>query len=405
MPETRPTTRHGGACEASPKDGVAAGTKRKVDKTSSPTSSHKQKAPKKQATIEETIGDDNKVSEDKETKDVSAGPENTREEAMTEESKEGNRADEKDEAKEGARAGEENGTDKAETNGSHAIEELSQREPKLPSNILEKGIIYFFVRNRVGIEDADSVSDLQRTYFVLRPLPAGAKIGDGALQDLENNRLFALPKKVLPKSHRDRFMAFVEKANTSIQDLKDNFFKGAEYETQTAGTRRLEPVTPVGEGVYAITRTEDRTTHLAYAITIPSDMGEVQQDLGLRSQGSFIMSVKNPERPGPASARLPQGPEYPKEIVEEFRGLAWTEVKPKYLDYPNTQILLIGENTKHAVEATQKDKKHGKGEPKRELERLEHEDELRVNHLHGDDSVFDDLGISKKDYPQVPTTW
>jgi hypothetical protein len=23
----------------------------------------------------------------------------------------------------------------------------------------------------------------------------------------------------------------------------------------------------------------------------------------------------------------------------------------------------------------------------------------------GDDSVFDDLKISKKDYPQVPTTW
>ena len=57
---------------------------------------------------------------------------------------------------------------------------------------------------------------------------------------LENNRLLALPKKSFPKSHSDRFMAFVEKAPTTIQDLKDNFFKGAEYETQTSGTRVSE---------------------------------------------------------------------------------------------------------------------------------------------------------------------
>lgn len=137
--------------------------------------------------------------------------------------------------------------------------------------------------------------------------------GEGALPDLGNNRLFALPKKVFPKSHNDRFMAFVEKANTSIHDLKEKFFKGDEYETKTQGTRRTEPVAVVAEGVYCITRTEDRSTHLVYAITIPSETGEVQEDLGLRSQGSFVISVKNPERPGPASATLPQGPEFPKE--------------------------------------------------------------------------------------------
>lgn len=108
-------------------------------------------------------------------------------------------------------------------------------------------------------------------------------------------------------------MAFVEKANTSIQDLKDNFFKGNEYETRTQGPRRVEPVATVAEGVYFISRTEDRSTHLVYAITIPSELGEVQKDLGLRSQGSFVISAKNPERPGPANANLPQGPDFPKE--------------------------------------------------------------------------------------------
>ena len=64
----------------------------------------------------------------------------------------------------------------------------------MPSNVLEKGIVYFFTRGRVGVEDPNSVQDLQRSYFVLRPLPDGAKLTDGAIQDVGNNRLVALPK-------------------------------------------------------------------------------------------------------------------------------------------------------------------------------------------------------------------
>ncbi len=76
----------------------------------------------------------------------------------------------------------------------------------MPSTILEKGIIYFFFRGRVGIEEPQGVQDVARSYIVLRPLPLGAKLGEGPLEDLGNNRLLALPKKVLPVSHRDRFM-------------------------------------------------------------------------------------------------------------------------------------------------------------------------------------------------------
>jgi uroporphyrinogen-III synthase len=199
------------------------------------------------------------------------------------------------------------------TNGEGAIEESSQREKQVPSNILEKGVIYFFTRNRVGIEESESVGDLQRTFFVLRPMPVGAKLGEGVLADNNNNRLFALPKKVFPKSHNDRFMAFVEKANVTIKELKEDFFGAEEYNTKTQGSRRVEPVAPVAEGVYAITRTEDRTCHLVYSTTIPSKLGEVQDDLGIKDQGSFIISVKNPERSGPAQAQLPQKPDFPQE--------------------------------------------------------------------------------------------
>ncbi|KAF1979942.1 tetrapyrrole biosynthesis, uroporphyrinogen III synthase [Bimuria novae-zelandiae CBS 107.79] len=397
--DTRSATRN----DSSPKkEEVKAGTKRKAD-AASPKGSRKAT---KQSTIEETLAGNNTEqppkdpADDAEMKDAAGEDGNDQ---MGEDPAKTEAEPEEEETVKAEGGNEKSGTQDGGKN--QPVQESSQREKKIASNILEKGIIYFFTRNRVGIEDSDSVGDLQRTYFVLRPLPLGTKLGEGALPDLENNRLFALPKKVFPKSHTDRFMAFVEKANTTIQDLKDNFFRGEQYETKTMGTRRTEPVATVAEGVYFITRTDDRTTHFVYAITIPSEIGEVQEDLGLRSQGSFVISVKNPERGGPSYANLPQGPDFPKEIIEEFRGLAWSEVKPKYLDYANVQILLIGENTEKAVEATTKDQKHDKDSPKEELEKFEHEDELRVEHLHGDDSIFDDLKISREEYSKVPTTW
>ncbi|KAF2819523.1 tetrapyrrole biosynthesis, uroporphyrinogen III synthase [Ophiobolus disseminans] len=405
-------------------DDAVAGSKRKPDAQPSPARSRK--TTKKQATLEESgiTTEDSEMKdasdqdgEKSEGKDASVGASDSA--ANTDAISDDVKAEENDSAAKVGTTnddGNEVGNDSAakvdpsknsakpESNGD-TIEESSQREAEIPSNILEKGLIYFFTRNRVGIDDAESVGDLQRTFFVLRPLPTGAKLGDGAIPDLKNNRLFALPKKTFPKSHNDKFMSFVEKANTTIQDLKDNFFSGSSYETKTQGTRQVDPVTPVAEGVYAITRTEDRTTHLVYSTTIPSDLGELQEDLGIKDQGSFIISVKNPERSGPAASQLPQKPDFSKEIIEEFRGLAWSEVKPKYLDHEYCQILLIGEHLESGVEPTKKDQKHDKETPQEELEKLEHEDELRVKHLNGDDSVFDDLKLSKKDYPKVPTTW
>jgi hypothetical protein len=45
--------------------------------------------------------------------------------------------------------------------------------------------------------------------------------------------------------------------------------------------------------------------------------------------------------------------------------------------------LLIGEKLETGAEPTTKDQKHNKETPQEELEKLEHEDELRVEHLHG----------------------
>ena len=262
-----------------------------------------------------------------------------------------------------------------------------ERKEPLPSNLIEKGIIYFLTRGRVGVDDPQSVGDLQRSFIVLRPFPKDAKISSSTIRDTSNLRYIAIPKKTLPQNPRDRFMAFIEKANTSMKDLKDGYFEGKDYETKTLGTRHTPAIQPVGEGVYAITEVGG-STHLIYMLTIPSAVGEIQKDLGLREKGSLIISLKNPTRKGPSYANIGKKPDFPKEFIDEFRGLAWVGIsKPEYLNYENAQLLLIGEKQnelgKAGELAEQDEKKPNEETPAEELEKLEHEDELRVQHLDG----------------------
>jgi len=181
---------------------------------------------------------------------------------------------------------------------------------KQASNFLEKGVIYFFTRGRVEVDDPKSLDDIARSYMILRPVPADADLS--SLDAAATCRLLAIPKKTLPRRGGERWIAFVEKADASVASLKESFLAGSEYETKTAGTRHVPPATPVGEGVYALTTTE-QASHLAYILTIPEALGEVQKTMGLRERGSFIVSTRNPAFPAPPSARIAGQVEYPKE--------------------------------------------------------------------------------------------
>ncbi|EXJ95749.1 hypothetical protein A1O1_00873 [Capronia coronata CBS 617.96] len=366
-----------------------------------------------QTSAQQTNGDSTEAKEEKEpeaqdgddAKMTGTGEEKIKDEeeatAQKEETKEDEAAQEEEETKK-----EESASAKpSETNGtSTAVIPDGRAEEDVPSSILEKGIIYFFFRARVNVDDPQDVNDIARTYIVLRPLPLDAKLGDGPIGDQGNSRLLALPKKVLPRSGRDRFLAFVEKAKTSFSELKDSFLPGSDHVTKTQGTSHTPPATPLAEGVYAITST-GRESHLAYIITIPGELGEVQKEFGLQERGSFVLSVKNPTQPGPGNTNLPKGPEYPQEILDEFRDLRWKPLDPKYLDYPNTQVLIIGGHWDKATEQRPKDDRENNAPPEEELDKLEGEDEIRVKHLNGDDAVFADLGVASKDFPKVPTTW
>lgn len=329
--KSSPTSSQSNATSSS----AAAGSKRKSGPGASPKSKRGKKVDEKeQKTIDETmLGKRGKEEESREQ--VEGEPSSEKQNGLPDE-QEPDDGDQKmeDEEKveptsvmddtaevEGAEVDEAKDTGKVEgasgeatesTSNGNAVESSEKREESTPSSILEKGIIYFFFRGRVNIEEPQDVGDIARSYMVLRPMPHGSKLGDGPIGDTGNSRLMALPKKVLPKSHKDRFMVFVEKAKSTFEELKDYFISGSDYATKTAGTRHTPAATPVGEGVYAITTT-DRGSHLAYILTIPSELSEVQKDIGLRERGSFVMSTKNPQYPGPANSNLPQGPNFSQE--------------------------------------------------------------------------------------------
>ncbi|KAL2210975.1 hypothetical protein CC79DRAFT_1395165 [Sarocladium strictum] len=329
----------------------------------------------KQSTIEESMGKSADKEED--AKDTVKEDKTNDEQIEKEEPK--------PEKEEGSKAG----------NGSA---EKTGEEENVPSNILEKGIIYFFMRGRVDIDNPSSVDEVQRTHIILRPIHTDAKLGDGPIGDAGNSRLLALPKKVFPQSGKDRFMMFVEKSGASFEELKKEFLDSNDYQTKTAGPRHTPAATPVGEGVYALTST-GRESHLAYILTLPEKLDQVQKDLGLNDKGSFILSTKNPEYPGPANAQLPEGPGFSKKYRR------WMPSEAEHLDYPNAQILLVGESSgiDNAVESQEKDKK----DPEEVLEHLEEEDLKRMKHLGGDDSaaIFKDLEVKAKDYPKLQTTF
>lgn len=193
------------------------------------------------------------------------------------------------------------------------LRQSEERENVVPSNILEKGFIYFFFRPRVNVEDPHSIGDVARSFFVLRPTTLGAEFNNdqGPVDKDAQCRLMMLPKKKFPSSGKERDMGFVEKAGQSMQALQEGFIAGNTYQTATMGERHTEEARPYAEGVYAITHTP-RASHLAYILTIPSELGALQEDFGLRERGSWLVQSKNPKFPGPPIGQLPQNPEFPE---------------------------------------------------------------------------------------------
>lgn len=207
------------------------------------------------------------------------------------------------------------------------------------AEVLERGDIYFLYRPKVEREPGEVAGeeDVQRTYMVLHPRRA------------RRYRLIVVGRKHLPdvKDGGERVWGFVDRVVRRPEDLRDELERGT-YQTKTRGERLRPGVRPAGEGVYAIVGHGEgggRHTHLAYALELPEAPGEVQEELNIARQASYVVSVKNPDAPAKGGAGLgrERRADFPKKLRERFDGRRFADVDPpSFLDHEGAEIVLVG---------------------------------------------------------------
>lgn len=193
--------------------------------------------------------------------------------------------------------------------------------------VVEKGDIYFFVRPDVDKQEVKGPGDIQRFYIVMNP------------DDGTKFREIVVGQKKLPGIRENqKYFAFVDHVYKNVEDLREEL-GGKEYGTKTRGEQKEMPARAAGEGRYALAQHGDHT-HLAYALELPKTPKEVQKDLGIEQEGSYVISVRNPSQ---GSQMTNEKPDFPKSIKDEFGDNKFAKkLDPKMLDYENTEFILIG---------------------------------------------------------------
>jgi hypothetical protein len=204
------------------------------------------------------------------------------------------------------------------------------------ASILEAGHIYFFYRPRVETERAEALEDVERFYLILRP------------HDKQVWRLLILGRKRLPeaKNSKEKVWAFVAKVGHKPEEIEDELDRNW-YGTKTRGERVQPEARPAGEGVYSLVA-HDKHTHLTYKLEFPKRPGKVQEDLRIEPEGSYIITVRNPDAPAPPATGLQpqQRAEFPKELKDKFKGRRFISLEPDFLDYEGAELVLVGATTR-----------------------------------------------------------
>lgn len=125
-------------------------------------------------------------------------------------------------------------SDKPQGDAQHQEKRQKTDTGSAPKGVLEDGQVYFLYRPRVGMEEVQSLSDVQRFYFVLNPDKTAKK------------RLIVVGKKRLP-APRERYFGFVEAVSDKVEDLTGEMGPN-DYETRTQGQRHTEAARIVGQG-------------------------------------------------------------------------------------------------------------------------------------------------------------
>jgi hypothetical protein len=145
---------------------------------------------------------------------------------------------------------------------------------------------------------------------------------------------------------------------------------------------RTQPAArPAGEGAYVIAR-HDGHTHLAYELERPREPGEVQRDLNIEREASYVITVKSPQAP-PLRGTGRDRPALPHDLLDRFGRRRFIPLDPPdYLDYAGIELVLIGA-AQDASEELGVD--------------LDAEVERAASH-----TIFDDLRISQREHPIEP---
>jgi len=275
-----------------------------------------------------------------------------------------------------------------------------EKESSRHEDILEKGLIYFFYRLKVGREEAHSIEDVQKLYILLAP---GPETGDFLERDPEINykhpeRLIIISKKKLPSVEKDkkgkheRYWGFVKRASKNVEEIDENL-RGSDYVTRKKGNpRHMEGARPVAEGVYALVNAHNHT-HLAYVLELPHEISEVQKAFGIVKEGSYVMQVKNPELKGEFLES--KGVSYPPELLKLFLSektgslIKYASATPELLDFEGTEVVLVG---------TSDDLKADLGKTGEYIEELERVDVKKIT----DEKLWNELKLDKAKHPSEP---
>ncbi|KAI0066434.1 hypothetical protein BV25DRAFT_1796388 [Artomyces pyxidatus] len=309
---------------------------------------------------------------------------------------------------------------------------------------IERGHVYFFYRPKVEHKEAHSIDDVSRFHMLLVPRPpelstygqdeTGTQqqdedtemkvLGSGAdavpakeTRDTakKHYRLISIGKKQLPEpahggghggGRKDTFWATVTAVGDDLHSVEKGLGEKS-YETKTRGTRHEAPSRLAGRGAYAIVNNEarvpsQRETHFGYHLSHPSEMGEIQEALGMHTASSFVLQVKNPLAPVTGGQRVglseDRRAKYPDWIMgdifgkggkrgRESYGLRFSSVEAiELLEYEGAELLFIA--ARSGEEGLETSLGEGRGEALREIETKESketiEEVLRELALHAD---------------------
>lgn len=230
------------------------------------------------------------------------------------------------------------------------------------AEILERGDIYFVYRPKVEEEFPRGLDDVQRLYMILSP------------EGEQRYRLVAIGRKRMPHVDEggEQHWAFVEMVASEARDVEEEL-RATTYETKTRGERHLPAA-----------RYRDHT-HLAYALELPEEPDEVQWEMNIKEEASYVISVKNPEKPSPRGAGLGEEREadYPERLQEWFGDRRFVAVDPPdFLDHEGAEVILVGATGNVSRELGIE------LDPQRETE--------------GTAEIFEDLRMAKSHHPVEP---